>query len=243
MVNVRAGFDSSSPPPMKYDPYPRDPTLADLNETHRLVVEGIPPGSRVLELGCATGYMGKVLAREKDCQVVGLEIDAEAITQCEGTYERTVVANLSDPNSIDWEALGDFDAIIASAVLEHIVDPETVLRLAASQLRSPGVVVVNLPNIAHWTIRKELLLGHWVYTDYGILDRTHLRFYTPQSARELFHVCNLHVDRIRYTYGPRPFPLKAASVFLGGRRFRDSVCERYPALFGQEMVIRAQPGQ
>ncbi len=225
---------------MKYDPYPRDPSLSDFNDTHRLVIEEVPSGSRVLELGCATGYLGKVLTREKGCRVLGIEIDAEAIAWCADTYEATVVANLNDPSSLDWGALGSFDAIVASAVLEHLVDPEAVLRLAADRLRPGGVVVANLPNIAHWTIRMALLRGRWEYTDYGILDRTHLRFYTLRSAHELFESCGLGVERIHYTYGPRPLPLKAASLVLGGQRFRDSICERYPGLFGQEMVVRAR---
>jgi methionine biosynthesis protein MetW len=240
MTAIDAGVDVSAAPAMKYDPYPSDPTFADLEETHRLVVEEIPPGSRVLELGCATGYLGKVLTREKRCRVVGIEIDSEAITRCEDTYERALVGNLNDPASVDWESLGDFDAVMASAVLEHLVAPDAILQLAAARVRPGGVVVVNLPNIAHWTIRNSLLRGRWDYTDYGILDRTHLRFFTIQTARELFESSGLEIERFSFTYGPRPLPLKAASLFLGGRRFRDAVCDRCPGLFGQEMVIRAR---
>src|SRR5689334_15973039 len=104
MTAIDPGADVSAPPPMKYDPYPRDPTFVDLKETHRLVVDGIPRGSRVLELGCATGYLGKVLTRERDCRVVGIEIDAMAAARCEQVYERTVLGNLNDPGSIDWPA-------------------------------------------------------------------------------------------------------------------------------------------
>jgi methionine biosynthesis protein MetW len=228
----------STQPGMKYDAYPRNPGYSDLAETHRMVVDAVPSGSRVLELGCATGYLGKVLTRERGCSVVGVEVDADAASMCEG-YERVVVADLDDPTSLDWDELGSFDVVMASAVLEHLLEPERVLVSSKEKLNSPGTVVVNLPNVAHWTIRSALLGGHWDYTDRGIMDRTHVRFYTVVSAEQMFSSCGLNIEQIGFTFGPRPAILKALSVFLGGRRFRDYICGRYPSLFGQEMIIRA----
>ncbi len=135
---------------------------------------------RVLELGCATGSTTKVL-QERGCRVVGIEIDADAAQIAEQFCERVIVADL-DLLDID-EALGDdtFDVIIAADVLEHLRNPLRVMTACLEHLRDEGEVLLSIPNIAHADARLALLRGDFDYQWCGILDETHMRFFTRRT--------------------------------------------------------------
>jgi hypothetical protein len=87
--------------------------------------------------------------------------------------------------SLVKEQGGRYDALLFLDVLEHLADPWSILQGSHALLRDGGHAYVSVPNVAHWTVRKELLLGRWEYRDNGLMDRTHLRFFTLESAREL----------------------------------------------------------
>src|SRR5262249_20965582 len=140
---------------------------------------------RVLELGCATGYMSSVL-RDQGCQVVAIEIDPEMAERARGYCERVIVGDL---DAIDLSReLGDdrFDVVVAADVLEHLNDPSRVLSPLKPFLRPDGYLVASLPNIAHGSVRLSLLAGQFVYGQRGLLDRSHLRFFTRGSLEDLF---------------------------------------------------------
>jgi len=113
-----------------------------------------------------------------------------------------------------------YDSILLSDVLEHLVDPLYVLHGLARHLTPGGKVVVSVPNVAHWSVRKDLLMGRWEYTDEGILDRTHLRFLTLATAAELMRAGGY---RIESEY----FPLSAPR----GLRSFPRLTARFPGLF------------
>lgn len=145
----------------------------------------ITPGARVLEMGCAMGYMTRHLTEQLGCKVTGVEINAEEAAQAEPFAERVVVADLADPRT--WELIGDgYDYIIYADVLEHLVDPWEALRRTKDLVADGGSVLASIPNIAHYKIRLGMMMGRFDYANYGILDDTHLRFFTRKSARALF---------------------------------------------------------
>jgi 2-polyprenyl-3-methyl-5-hydroxy-6-metoxy-1,4-benzoquinol methylase len=159
---------------------------AEPGSTHRLVVGLVPEGSRVLEFGCATGYMSKVLKEERSCSVVGVEIDPEAAELAKEHCDRVVVA---DAETLDFEEAFEeerFDAILFADVLEHFRDPGAVLRRIRPFLAEEGRVVASLPNIAHASVRLALMQGEFRYRDTGLLDDTHLRFFTRAGVQDLF---------------------------------------------------------
>jgi 2-polyprenyl-3-methyl-5-hydroxy-6-metoxy-1,4-benzoquinol methylase len=161
--------------------------------THEVVLSLVPDGSRVLDVGCATGYLGAALAK-RGCRVWGLDQDERALRSVEDVYEEVRAIDLERVDDLPW-AEGSFDVIVAADVLEHLRDPEAVLRLLERYLAPGGRLVVSLPNVANASVRGGLLLGRFDYTETGILDATHVRLYTFATARALVESCGFRVER------------------------------------------------
>src|SRR5262245_32546607 len=181
---LRSALDKAEPAPdhaFKYTEYQADPA-----STHSKVVSLVPPATRVLEFGCATGYMTEVLKDRLGCTVVGIEIDPGAAALAEEHAERVIVG---DAEKIDYaaELAGEeFDAVLLADVLEHLKEPADVLRRIRPFVAENGVVVASIPNIAHASVRLALLGGEFRYREWGLLDDTHLRFFTRASIQDLF---------------------------------------------------------
>jgi SAM-dependent methyltransferase len=152
-------------------------------------------GKKVLELGCATGYMSRVL-RDRGCKVVAVEMDATAAARASQFCDRVIVADL-DRVDLSRE-LGEelFDVIVAADVLEHLKDPLRVLRRIRPHLEPGGRVVASIPNVAHGSVRLALLTGTFPYSEVGLLDRTHLRFFTAASVERLFADAGFHISHV-----------------------------------------------
>ncbi len=170
----------------------------DSNSTHARVLRLVGEGTRVLELGCATGYMARALTA-RGCQVVGVEIDAEAAEAARAHCERVIVGDL-DRLDLQAELAGDsFDVVVAADVLEHLKDPVAVLGAVRPLLRPGGSVVASLPNVAHGSVRLALLTGRFEYRPKGLLDATHLRFFTLATLEALFGAADFaigHLERV-----------------------------------------------
>ncbi len=173
----------------------------DSDNTHANVVRLVGEGHRVLELGPASGYMSAIL-RERGCTVVGVELDPEMAAQAEQFCERVIVGDL---DRLDLEEeLGEdrFDVIVAADVLEHLRDPLATLRALRSFLKPEGWFVVSLPNVAHASVRLALLDGRFDYRDLGLLDHTHLRFFTHESIARLFDEAELAMVEVHRQEAP-----------------------------------------
>lgn len=145
----------------------------------------INPGSSVLEMGPATGIMTKLLRNLKESDIVCVEIDPKAAKDAEQYCRKMIVADLS---SRDWESkIGDesFDYITFADVLEHLADPFTVLQRALRFLKPDGEVLISVPNIGYVGVIAELLQGRFDYRRDGLLDETHLHFFTRKSLNDL----------------------------------------------------------
>jgi 2-polyprenyl-3-methyl-5-hydroxy-6-metoxy-1,4-benzoquinol methylase len=165
------------------------------DSTHARVVRLVGEGRRVLELGPASGYMSEILSA-RGCTVVGIELDPEMAAQAAQYCERMIVGDL---DTLDLESeLGDddFDVIVAADVLEHLRDPLRLLCRLRHFLRPDGHLVVSLPNVAHASVRLALLEGRFDYRDLGLLDRTHLRFFTRESIARLFDEAELAITEL-----------------------------------------------
>jgi SAM-dependent methyltransferase len=165
----------------------RDKAYDDaVGSTHNLVVELVEPGSRVLEFGCASGYMSQVLRDRLGASVVGVELDAEAARLAATHCDRVLVG---DAEELDLEAeLGveRFDAVLFADVLEHLRDPAALLRRVRPFVAEGGVIVASIPNVAHASVRLALLGGSFRYREEGLLDQGHLRFFTREGIQDLF---------------------------------------------------------
>ncbi len=168
-----------------------DPEAANVAQSIALRQVGF--NKSVLEIGCAAGHVTRAMAGQ-GCRVVGVEIDPPA-AEVARQWAADVVVGDADGTDV-WEALGahpaaPFEVALFGDVLEHLRDPLSALRSAARLVAPTGTFVLSLPNVAHGDVRLALLSGSFRYRDQGLLDRTHLRFFTKESMRELCHQAGL----------------------------------------------------
>jgi 2-polyprenyl-3-methyl-5-hydroxy-6-metoxy-1,4-benzoquinol methylase len=165
--------------------YEGEVDLSDRNNSRTLMIEMVGANKRVLEVGCASGYMSKVMT-ERGCRVIGIEIDPEAATIAKEYCEDVVVGDVETMDLQELFGERRFDAVLFGDVLEHLRDPLPLLRRARPLLDLGGFVVASMPNIAHGSVRLSLMRGHFEYRDLGLLDKTHLTFFTKESIEKLF---------------------------------------------------------
>lgn len=143
----------------------------------------VRPGSTVLDIGCGNGKVGAYLA-EAGAIVDGIEPSANR-AEAASNRMRYVSPEPASADNADPGLAPEYDLVTMLDVVEHIADPGPVLAWAASRVRSGGKLIVLIPNSAHWRFRTQILRGSWRYADSGLFDRTHLRFYDPDTVREL----------------------------------------------------------
>jgi SAM-dependent methyltransferase len=191
-----------------------------------------------LDVGCGGGGTAKALRlRYKHAYLVGLTISKAEYQIAKEYFDEVHIADIQHGA---FEPHRRFDGIIFSHVLEHLVNPVDVLSLVRNWLTPEGFVYIALPNIAFYRQRLSSLLGHFDYTDGGLMDRTHLRFYTYDTARVLLE-----------SAGFCPEARGATGIVPAGpiRRLVPGLCRRvdkqgtrlFPNLFGWQILVRARP--
>jgi len=203
-------------------------------------VDLVPPNSRVLEFGCATGYMSEVLASRRGCSVVGIELVPAAAEIARRRCEKVIVG---DAETLDLrEALGAdrFDAILFADVLEHLRDPAALLKRVQPFLAEGGSIIASIPNVAHGSVRLALLGGEFRYRELGLLDNTHLRFFTRESIHDLFEESGyLVAEWVR-----QRLPIDATEVAVPSGPIADaarSLIADDPEATTYQFVVRAVP--
>ena len=206
-----------------------------LSASHALLLDAVPDGVSVLDVGCAEGYLAGLLTA-RGCRVTGLEGDARAAAAARASCEQVVVGDVED-GAVRAEVRGSFDRVLFGDVLEHLRDPGAVLRWARGTLAPGGLVVVSVPNVAHWTARRELARGRFPQSDHGLFDRTHLRWFTRASARSLVEDAGFAIEDERFA--PAPLPLESRVPALG--RLGPRLVLARPELFALQVVLVARP--
>ena len=193
----------------------------------------IPRGATVLDVGCWDGSMGAFLRSELAATVDGIEPDSGAAARAAVGYRRVIPATVEQALETGDLADGEYDALVFYDVLEHLGDPWSVLTACRQLLRPGGAACVSIPNVAHWSVRKSLLQGQWRYRDSGILDRTHLRFFTRSTARELLEDSGWRVDWESSSVGQPPI-IRLPDDLLGH-------LARWPSMFAVQLLFEARP--
>jgi GT2 family glycosyltransferase/2-polyprenyl-3-methyl-5-hydroxy-6-metoxy-1,4-benzoquinol methylase len=176
--------------------------LSETNTARTQLVLLTGKRKKVLEVGPATGYITKALG-ERGCSVTGLEIDAKAAEVAGEFAERMIVGDIEAMDLKEFFGEERFDVVMYGDVLEHLVDPEKALVDTRGILGPGGRVVASIPNVAHASVRLALLAGRFPYSSEGLLDRTHLRFFTRESIQALFEAAGYEVSEVRVsTTGP-----------------------------------------
>ncbi|MEA5594382.1 methyltransferase domain-containing protein [Rivularia sp. UHCC 0363] len=180
---------------------------ADLDDNSSLkkMLSLIGENKRVIDFGCATGYFARLLS-DRGCEVIGVEINSKAAKVAQRYCEQVIVADLDfvSLNDIFSEKLlkKKFDVAVFGDVLEHLRNPWQVLKETRKLLKPQGYVIASIPNIAHGAIRLALLQGKFEYQTLGILDNTHLRFFTNKTVEQLFEDSGYQIDVIERTKLP-----------------------------------------
>ena len=151
------------------------------------VLPFVPSVDSVLDVGCWMGAFGLALKQQRGvAEVWGLEPNPAQASAAGQRLDRVVVGTFPDAAAESPLSERTFGCITFCDSLEHMIDPWAALTAARQLLRPNGTVVASVPNVRHAHVPAELLRGRWSYRDNGILDRTHLRFFTRASLRELF---------------------------------------------------------
>lgn len=192
--NLEAKYDQSY-----YDRYRTWPSLFDLRT-----------GTKILDVGCGTGNLGSYLQRKYSSKVTGIEIIEDNFLAASRVLHE---AFLGDIESMDTSIFGSqFDYVIFSDSLEHMLEPKAVLERTRDLIAGNGHLLISMPNIRNFRVTVPLIfLDRWEYQDEGLLDRTHLRFFTCTSICKLIEQCGYKVEQVRFDL---PFSSKVGILNL-----------------------------
>lgn len=187
--------------------------------THSIQARMVDRGTVILDVGCHAGTMGKALQETKEVTAIGIDTDLEALEIANGRIHNAFDCSIEEEGwteKIRARGFSDFDTIIFGDVLEHTRNPERILQEAKVLLKHKGNIIVSIPNVAYWRVRFGLMLGKWEYQDTGVLDRTHLRFYTRSTIRQLIETAGYEVlDQEVAGYQLPPWLLRLFPTLLG----------------------------
>jgi 2-polyprenyl-3-methyl-5-hydroxy-6-metoxy-1,4-benzoquinol methylase len=204
--------------------YETEIDLNHANNSQTMLITMAGHDRTVLDVGCAAGDTARALVA-RGCTVSGVEIDADAAEPTRDLYEDLVIANIEEsPLSTHFKP-ESFDAIIFGDVLEHLLRPDAALRDAIPLLAPEGRILVSIPNVAHASVRLSLLHGSWEYRDKGLLDETHLRFYTRESVCRLLEDAGLVIEELRSTVLDPFHQVAIEDVGIDPRRLPPGVIE------------------
>ncbi len=205
-------------------------------ETVSAILDWIQPGSALVDVGCGSGSFLSFVKNLKGCVVTGVESDPYRAGQAQQQGLSIIHGSVDD---MPRDQLGAYDIVTLLDVIEHIANPGRFLDSCRQLLRPNGLMIISVPNVAHWTVRLRLLRGFFEYAPVGIMDATHLRWFTEHTLRRFLErsgVVQLDVRHVpglwmkEYEVLPRPLrkPLITALMAL---------C---PRLISPKIIVRAR---
>lgn len=235
-----SGLLESAPDPLRYG-WRGVFSAADVREAPAIISRWLPEDAKILDVGCGEGAITLLVSGGRTERVLGLEPDPAraAAARAQGL---NVVTGFADEAFLAEH--GPFDVILFTDVLEHLPAPGEMLTLVMKGLRPGGLIIASVPNVAHWTVRFRLLFGRFNYAEYGIMDATHLRWFTRKSFVGLFEHHGLKVVDVAASagtwlgeYNRLPFRLLPRGMRRG---LIQTLSQWFPGLFGCQHVVKAQ---
>ena len=199
----------------------------------------LPSGSKVLDVGTADGILG-MLCFGEDLLLFGLEPNKELAELAQPYYEDVKNCSLEDTSE---DYLRDYDVVVCGDVLEHMVYPDTELMRLINLQRSGTRFIISVPNIANLWIRLSLLFGYFEYSDRGILDHTHLRFFTKKTLFKMLNLVGLQINHCYVTPVPLVLVNPMFQVRSLGRfiyRLLAKVSDWFPTILGYQFIVEAE---
>jgi SAM-dependent methyltransferase len=193
-----------------------------------------------LDLGAWKGDVGLAIREARgEARLEGIEPDGPARAELGRRYDAVWPSLDARPADSPPADVG-----LALDVIEHVVDPVTLLRALARAVKPGCHLLVSVPNVAHWSARASLLLGRFEYADSGIFDRTHVRFFTPRSFRAALEEAGLEVERSDSSVAPAelvlPGPIVNNPLWSGLRTLRKAGARAWPGLLAYQLMARAR---
>lgn len=234
--NSVRGFLAVALDAQRYDNHGGPPSECALR-----IAKLIPAQARVLDVGCGSGGLASLIRQQGGATVVGVEPD-----QARAEYTRSLGFEVyHSPLTEDLcQQLGQFDVVVFADVLEHVADPVGLLQLSQRVLRPGGCVILSVPNVAHWTIRLDLLRGRFDYAPVGLMDATHLRWFTSKTLANVIEAAAFQpVQRqvtlgLEWFQGWRPWRWLPAA---GRQRLVETLAEHWPGVFGYQHLWKITP--
>lgn len=193
------------------------------------VYSAIPEDSVILDVGCATGKLGKHLRKGKSPEkLIGIEVDKVAAKKAKEFYDNVITYDLEKITKLPFEKKY-FDCIVLADVLEHLKRPDNLLKILSQYLSDDGVLVVSVPNVAFISIRISLVVGRFEYQEKGILDKSHLHFFTLSTIKKLIRDSGYQVVSARGYINTRPV-----------LRFLDILATLFPSIFAYQLLLVAR---
>jgi O-antigen biosynthesis protein len=222
---------------MTNQPYQDKPSPWSSHSRIAALLESLPARSTVLDVGTASGMIAR--RGNTSLRFFGIEANAEWAAVASPFYEKLWIYPLDDAPD---DALRGYDAVVLGDVLEHMPSPDTALNRLVGLQPAGSLFIISVPNIANLWVRLHLLMGRFDYAERGILDRTHLRFFTRKSLVELVEEAELNILSIQVT----PIPLELVSSFFStppGRLFHALfawLTSLFPTLLGYQFIVEAR---
>jgi len=172
------------------------PSYEYYSQDRRDLIALLPPDrhfTKVLDIGCGEGKSGGALLQEQRADwVTGIELMAEVAQQARNHLSEVFSLSV-EADELPFQA-HEFDLVLAADVLEHLVDPWLAMHRISGWLKPGGLALFSIPNIQHWRGVWAVLSGRWIYCDQGLFDKTHLRFFSRKTARDLISCSGLRVE-------------------------------------------------
>lgn len=189
------GFGIKAKDEKLHNKYETEIDLNNINSAQTRIINLIGKNKTVLEFGCNSGFTSKFL-KKNGCKVTGVEVNTYAAKMAKKYCERVITGDIETINYDEVLGKNLFDIIVFADVLEHLKNPELILVKIKKFLDKKGKLVISLPNIAHGSVRLEILSGDFEYEKFGILDDTHLRHFTKKSILRLLDSSGYFVEKI-----------------------------------------------
>lgn len=212
------------------------------DSTAAKVARLVGPSKSVLEIGCGPGSQSRIFSQHLGCSVVGIEIDPERAAKARQFCKEVHTADLEATDLTELLGGIKFDVIVCADVLEHLRDPSRLLARLPALMQPDGYLVASLPNVTHASVVFELVHGRFEYGAEGLLDQTHVRFFTLQSAVRLLEGCGFLISDLQRTQvRPKYTEFQTDAKLESEQKILELILKSNPEAMTYQFIFKAHP--